>query len=121
GVIAALADIGAAPGQLQRRVAAHAGRLLARLVDGEQRRDLDHAADGRDADDGEHEADGAALDLAVEELAHLYSPGCTATTGASPALSCAMLRCAMRMVMNTLKAPTLAPARKNNPPTVRAM
>src|SRR5690606_11040212 len=102
-------------------------RFLDRLVDGEQRRNLDHAADGRDADDGEHEADGAALQPAVEEIGHVYSPGWTAAVvgpckaGTSAALSRTVPRRACRMVMATLKAQTLAPARKNSPPTVRAM
>ena len=64
--VAALADVDVAAGKLERRVDAHVGGVLHRLVDGEERRDLDEAADRRHADDGEHEADGAAFELAVE-------------------------------------------------------
>ena len=49
--VAALADIDVAPGLLERGVDAHVGRSLDRVVDGEERRDLDCAADQRGGDD----------------------------------------------------------------------
>ena len=64
--VAALADVDVAAGQLERRVDAHVGRVLDRLVDGEERRDLDHAADAGDGDDGEREADRLAFEPVVK-------------------------------------------------------
>src|SRR5690606_33398998 len=76
--IAAFTDVDVAAGQFERRVDAHVGYVLDRLVDGEQRRDLDDAADAGDHDDGQDEAHGAAFDLAVK-FGHLsYSAGSAA-------------------------------------------
>ena len=72
--VAAFADVDVAPGKLQRRVQPHVRRLLDRLVDGEERRDLDDAADARRGDDGDHESDRGTLKLAVEKLRHSLIP-----------------------------------------------
>ena len=45
-IVAALADVDVAAGELERRVGTHALHLLDRGVEQEQRRDLDEAADG---------------------------------------------------------------------------
>src|SRR5262245_25047345 len=55
--IASLADVDVASGEFERGVEAHVRRIFHRLMNGEERSDLDDAADAGDADDREHKAD----------------------------------------------------------------
>ena len=75
-VVTAFADIDVAPGQLERGVGAHTLDFLDRVVDPEQRRDLDDAAD-RHRDEGKG---GEQRDVALEflvafgKITHRYGP-----------------------------------------------
>ena len=61
-VVAALAHIDVAAGQFERRVRPHAVDLLDRVLEIEQRRDLDQAADRDHDQDAEHEHDRVLLE-----------------------------------------------------------
>src|SRR4029077_17477133 len=64
--IAAFADVDIAAGELERRVEPHVRGVLDRLLDGEQRRDLDQAADARHNNDPKDKADRLAFQPIVK-------------------------------------------------------
>ena len=64
--IAALPNVDASAREFERRVGSHAGHLLHRVLEREERRDLDQPAGGDDDQDGKGEADGATLEPAVQ-------------------------------------------------------
>src|SRR5690606_3158240 len=118
--VAAFADVDVAAGLLERGVGPHALDLLDRVVDPEQRRNLDHAAD-HDRNEGEHaEKRDVALDLLVllgeAHFADSYSAG-TATIGRSASgsygasRSGASARWRPAIVSQTLATISTAPAR----------
>src|SRR5215469_16356884 len=78
--VAAFADIDVAAGELERGVEPHVGRVFHRLMDGEERRDLDEAADAGDDDDAKHEGDRLAFETVVksEDRHGRYSAGSAA-------------------------------------------
>src|SRR5690606_34296404 len=96
-----------AASHFERRIDAHVGRGLDRLMNGEQRRDLDDAADRGDADNRQHERNRLALQpvMKTEDRHRVYSPGCNAgmpaTTGSSGEVSRAASG-ACRMVIQML-------------------
>ena len=144
--VAALAEVDVAPHLLERGVEAHVGRVLHRLVDGEERRDLDGAADAAGDDDGGGEAERVALEPihraedGVEqppergddplengvELARAssYSAG-TLRSPASPSgvVGRSRARCASgawRIVIQMFQMAISVPAKNIVPPTARA-
>ena len=101
--VAALADVDVAARQLERRVDPHVGRVLDRLVDGEERRDLDDAADAGDGDDAEHEADRLAFQPVVESEHGLTPPAEALRREDRPACPPASCGCgAVRIVIQML-------------------
>src|SRR5262249_40814696 len=120
-----LADVDVAARELERRIEPHVGRVFDRLMDGEERRDLDEAADARDQDDADHKADRLAFQLVMESKNRhghhsagwtLRRPG--SGTGRSPVFSTAP---AVWMVIQTFQAPMQPPIRNSKPPKARAM
>src|SRR5262245_22054785 len=74
--VASLADVNVAAGDLEWRVDAHVRRVLHRLMDGEERSDLDEAADAGDDDDRQHETDCLAFQPVMEPEHVVHSAGC---------------------------------------------
>src|SRR5574338_1182286 len=73
--VASFADIDIAARKLERRIDAHVGRFLDRLVDGEERSDFDEAADARDQDNSEDEPDRLAFQSIMKsEECHAVTP-----------------------------------------------
>src|ERR1035438_6709722 len=116
--IAAFAHIDVAPGELERRIGTHAVDLFDRVLQIEQRHDLDQSADGDDDQNADHQNDRILFEDGVflPKRHCLCPPPYSAGASTTPADSTASAEFTVFQRFHTM---TSAPMRNSRPPSAR--